>query len=105
MATAMTWAVATAMRLAGNEEGKCKGGKSNATATRADGNGDSRWSHFSGGSGGNNRYGGGKQQQILRGAGNNQQNGAGGSGQSRDSGRSSGDCCSAAAMAGRGTVE
>ncbi len=41
MATAMTWAVAMAMRLAGNEEGKCKGGKSIATATRADGNGDS----------------------------------------------------------------
>ncbi len=42
MATAMTWVVATAMRLAGDKEGKCKGGKSIAMATRADGNGDSR---------------------------------------------------------------
>jgi hypothetical protein len=42
MATAMTWAVATAMRLAGDEEGKCKGGKSIAKAMRADGDGDSR---------------------------------------------------------------
>ncbi len=29
-ATATTWAMATAMRLAGNEEGKCKGGKFNS---------------------------------------------------------------------------
>ncbi len=42
MAMVMTWVVATAMRLAGNEEGKCKGGKSIAMATRADGNGNSR---------------------------------------------------------------
>ncbi len=42
MATAMMWAVATAMRLAGDEEGKCKGSKSIATAMRADGDGDSR---------------------------------------------------------------
>ncbi len=27
--TAITWAMATAMRLAGKEEGKCKGGKGN----------------------------------------------------------------------------
>jgi hypothetical protein len=67
MATAMTWAVAMAMRLAGDKEGKRKGGKSIATATRADGDGDSRWSRFSGGSSGNNQYGGGKQQQKLRG--------------------------------------
>ena len=42
MAMAMTWAVATAMRLVGDEEGKCKGGKSIAMATGADGDGDSR---------------------------------------------------------------
>jgi hypothetical protein len=42
MATAMTWAMVTAMGLAGDEEGKCKGGKSIATAKRADGDGNSR---------------------------------------------------------------
>ncbi len=42
MATAMTWAVATVMRLAGDKEGKCKGGKSIAMAMRVDGNGNSR---------------------------------------------------------------
>ncbi len=36
------------------------------------------------------------------GAGKNQQNAAGGSGRGGDSGRVSGDHCSAAAMAGRG---
>ncbi len=35
------------------------------------------------------------------GAGNNQQNAAGGSGSSGDSGHGRGDCCSAAATAGR----
>ncbi len=41
MATAITWVMATAMRLAGNEEGKCKGGKLIAMAMRVDGDGDS----------------------------------------------------------------
>jgi hypothetical protein len=44
----------------------------------------------------NNRNCGGRQQSTS---------GADGSGRSSDSGRASGDCCSAAAMAGRGAVE
>ncbi len=32
MATVRTWAMATATRLAGNKEGKCKGGKGNANS-------------------------------------------------------------------------
>ncbi len=33
-ATATTWAMATAMRLAGDEEGKCKGGKFNSDGNK-----------------------------------------------------------------------
>jgi hypothetical protein len=33
-ATAMTWAMATAIRLAGNEEDKCKGGKFNSNSNK-----------------------------------------------------------------------
>ncbi len=99
---ATTWAMAMTMRLAGNEEGKCKGGKGNC-------NGDEgrwrwqqwlkpfqRWQR--------------RQQWLWQwqtttetaGAGNNQQIAASGSGSGRDSSRASGNLCSAALMEGRG---
>ena len=101
-ATATTWAMAMATRLAGDKEGKCKGSKSNG-----DGNeGGWQWGQ---------RLKQGQRWQRWRqwlwrcqtttetaGAGNNQQNVAGGSGSSGDSGHGSGNCCSAAATAGRG---
>jgi hypothetical protein len=105
MAMATRWMMVMVMRLAGDEEGKCKSDKFNC-------NGDEgrwRWQQplkpF--------QQWQRRQQWLLQwqtttetaGAGNNQQNGAGGSGRSRDSGRASGDHCSVAVIAGRGAVE
>ncbi len=103
IAMAMTWAMASAMRLASNKVGKCKGGKGI----------------------GNRNEGGQKWQQWLKpfqrwqrrqqwlwwwqtasetagGAGNNHQNAAGSSGSGRDRGHDSGERCSTAATVGRG---
>ncbi len=102
MVTVMMWAMAMATRLGGNKEGKCKGNKSNGDGNEGglrrqqQLNQCPQWHR--------------RQQWLWRwqttaetgGAGNNQQNAAGVSGSSGDSGRGSGDCCSAAAMAGRG---
>ncbi len=60
-ATATTWAMVTETRPAGDERGKCKGGKGY-------GNGDEgRRRQQQCGSGGDGGYGGGRQQQKLRG--------------------------------------
>ncbi len=59
--TVTTWAMVTETRPAGNERGKCKGGKGY-------GNGDEdRRRRRQRGSGGDGGYGGGNQQQKLRG--------------------------------------
>jgi hypothetical protein len=101
-AMAMMWAMATETSLVGDKEGKWKGSKGN-------GEGDEgrqwrrqclkqgqRWQR--------------RRQWLWRWqtttetveAGKNQQNAAGGSGSGGDSGRASGDCCSAAMTTGRG---
>ncbi len=66
---ATTWVIATETRLAGDKEGKCKGGKGNG-----DGDEGRQWrrrqqrlKRVSGGSSSNSGYGGGRQQQKLRG--------------------------------------
>ncbi len=101
-ATAMTWAMVTATRLAGDEEGKCKGSKGNCNGDKGGWQWQQRLKPFQ-------RWQ--RQKQWLWrwqtttetvGAGNNQQNVVGGSGSGRDSSRASGDHCSAAVMAGRG---
>ena len=61
MATATTWAMVTETRPAGDERGKCKGGKGY-------GDGDEgRRRRQQRGSGGDGGYGGGRQQHKLRG--------------------------------------
>jgi hypothetical protein len=68
MATVTMWVMGTAMRLAGDKEGECKG-----STFDSDGNVDRwRWRQpplkpFQRGSGRNNGYGSGRQQQKLRG--------------------------------------
>ncbi len=104
MAMATTWVMATAMRLAGDKEGKCKGGTFNS-----DGDEDRwRWQQpplkpfqrwqcgMAMAVADNNRNCRGRQQSTS---------GTGGSGRSSDSGRASGNRCSAAGMASRGAVE
>ncbi len=60
-ATATMWAMVSETRLAGDEEGKCKGGKGN-------GDGDEgRRRRRQRGSGNDSGYGSGRQQQKLQG--------------------------------------
>ncbi len=103
MATAAMWTMAINTRLAGDKEGKCKGGMGNSN-----GNEGRQW----------------RQQRLIQGqrwqrqqewqwrwqattetagAGKNQQNAAGGISSGGDSGRASGNHCSAAATAGKGS--
>ncbi len=61
MTMATMWAMVTETRPAGNERGKCKGGKGYGNS------GEGRRRQQQHGSGGNGGYGGGSQQQKLRG--------------------------------------
>ncbi len=60
-ATATTWAMVTETRPAGDERGKCKGGKGYGDGY------EGRWRRRQRGSGGDSGYGDGRQQQKLRG--------------------------------------
>jgi hypothetical protein len=100
--TVPTWAMATAMRFGGNEEGKCKGGKGNGDSNEGGQQWQQRLKPF--------QWWQQRQQRLWRwqtttetaGAGNNQQNAVGGSGSGRDNSRGSSKRFSVAAMAGRG---
>ncbi len=60
-ATATTWAMVMETRPAGEERGKCKGGKGYGNSD------EGRRRRLQRGSGGDSGYGGGRQQQKLRG--------------------------------------
>ena len=65
MATAKTWVMATVMRLAGGEEGKCEGGKGNGDGDGDEGGGQRRGNDDGGKSDGNGDNCGGRAMAMA----------------------------------------